>query len=502
MDPFTAQQSTAAGGVVMEENRPPRLLHMPSLREKVGVFPYSPGVYVMKDDEGTILYIGKARSLKKRVLSYFVHRPEFPKTAILMSKVREIDYLETSTEVDALLLEARLIRQNQPRYNKELKDDKSYPLLKITHEKFPRIQLTRNKTDPKAIYYGPFTDAKLLREAITLINSLFPIRKCLRLPKTACLYYHIGQCLAPCIKPEVKAAYDRVVEEVKGFIGSGKRSFSEYLITRMEEAAEELRYEDAQYFKEQIEALSRLRRKKFHLKKPDLGIMLSATMELKKILQMEHLPEKIVCFDVSNIQGDQAVASRVSFYRELPDKIAYRRYKIKTVKGIDDYAMIREALGRMLAGIREGREEFIPDVIMIDGGKGHLHAAAEVLKKEEFENVELISLAKKFETVYSFRRNGPLTIPRDSPALHLLQKVRDEAHRFAITYHRLLKEKQLTQSVLDEIPDIGDKRKRILLEQFDSVEEIRRTGVELLAGLPGMDRVSAESVWNYFHQEH
>jgi excinuclease ABC subunit C len=478
--------------------RPP---HLSALRQKAGEFPLGPGVYVMKDEDGTILYIGKARALKKRVLSYFVHRPEFPKITILMSKVRDIDYLETSTEVDALLLEARLIRQYQPRYNKELKDDKSYPLLKITHEKFPRIHLTRNKTDSKASYYGPFTDAKLLREAITLINSLFPIRKCQKLPKTACLYYHIGQCLAPCIKPEGKSEYDRVVEEVNGFIGNGKRSFAEYLTERMEEAASELRYEDAQYFKEQIDALSRLRRKKFHLKKPDVGIMLSATMELKKILQMERLPEKIVCFDVSNIQGDEAVASRVSFYRELPDKIAYRRYKIRTVMGIDDYAMIREALGRMIAGIKDGREEFIPDVIMIDGGKGHLHAAAEVLKKEGFENVELISLAKKFETVYSLRHNGPLAILRDSPALHLLQKIRDEAHRFAITYHRLLKEKQLTQSVLDGIPGIGDKRKTVLLEQFDSVDEIRRTGIEQLAGLPGMDRSSAESVWNFFHRK-
>ncbi|MFA7001925.1 MAG: excinuclease ABC subunit UvrC [Candidatus Omnitrophota bacterium] len=472
------------------------------LRLKVGEFPFAPGVYLMRDEAGGILYIGKARSLRKRVLSYFTPRPEFPKLRILMSKVSQIDYLETSTEVDALLLEARLIREHQPPYNKELKDDKSYPLLKITREKFPRIHLTRTRTQQGGgLTYGPFTDAKLLREAIALIHSLFPIRKCRRLPKTACLYYHIGQCLAPCIKPEVKPHYDRVVEEIKSFIGSGKRSFTEYLAERMQEASSQLRFEDAAYFKGQIEAMSRLRRKRFDFRRPESGVLLSATAALKKILGMKKLPEKIVCFDVSHAQGDEAVASRVGFYRELPDKMAYRRYKIKTVFGIDDYAMIREALSRMLTGIREGREDFIPDLIMIDGGKGHWSAAAAVLKQESFEGLDLIALAKKFETVYGSENGKPLPVPRGSPALHLLQKIRDEAHRFAISYHRLLKEKSLTQSILDEIPAIGAKRKRVLLEQFDSIREMARAGVDQLAGLPGMDRPSAEKVWQFLRSK-
>ena len=179
----------------------------------------------MKNREGEILYIGKARSLRKRVASYLQNRGHLPKIQVLLSKVEDLDYLETPTEVDALLLEAELIRKYQPRYNKELKDDKSYPLLKITGDEFPRLHVTRNKTDKKAIYYGPYTDAKLLREAVTLINTVFPIRKCRTLPKKACLYYHIGQCLAPCIKPEVKPEYQRLVNEVKGFLGGGKRSF-------------------------------------------------------------------------------------------------------------------------------------------------------------------------------------------------------------------------------------------------------------------------------------
>jgi excinuclease ABC subunit C len=477
----------------------------PACREKISNLPLTSGVYFMKDEEGTILYIGKARSLRNRVKNYLNPPVELPKIAVLMEKVCNIDYVETPTEVDALLLESQLIRKYNPRYNQELKDDKSFPLLKITGDKYPRIHITRNKTDKKALYYGPYTDAKLLREAITLINTLFPIRKCRQLPKTACLYYHIGQCLAPCIKPEIKTDYDKVVQEVRGFLGGGKKSFMEYLGDRMREAAEELRFEDAQFFKEQIEALSRLKKKRYLPRQGEAGVALSATLELKKLLAMDKLPEKIVCFDVSNIQGDEAVASRVSFYRELPDKLEYRRYKIKTVEGINDYAMIQEALGRMLAGIKEGRESFMPDVIMIDGGKGHWNAAYEVVLREGFENTKLISIAKRFETIYGMKDPavpGPsdLLVPQKSPALYLLQKVRDEAHRFAISYHRLLKEKNLRRSELDVIPGIGETRKKILLEQFDSIDELKRAGLEQLAGLPGMNQAAARQVWDYFHR--
>lgn len=450
----------------------------------------------MKNEAGEILYIGKAGSLRKRVRSYLREGAHLPKIRALMEKVTDLDYLETSTEVDALLLEADLVHRYRPRYNQELKDDKSYPLLKITGDAFPRIHLTRNQSDRKASYYGPYTDAKLLREAVALINTLFPLRKCRILPRKACLYYHIGQCLAPCIKPEVKSEYDRVVEEVRDFIGGGKKSFVDYLTDRMFQAAKELRFEDAQFFKDQLEALSRLKRKRFTPgSKAGVRIGLSATAELKQLLQMKKTPEKIACFDVSNIQGNEAVASRVAFYRELPDKLEYRRYKIRTVAGINDYAMIQEALSRMLAGIREGRESFIPDVIMIDGGKGHLAAAWKILEKEGFhEEFELISLAKRLETVYSARRGGEVPILRDSPALHLLQKVRDEAHRFAIAYHRSLKEKGVVRSIFDDIPGIGEKRKRILLEQCDSLEILRRTGLDQLAQLPGMNRDAAEKV--------
>lgn len=470
-----------------------------SLRQIVDKLPLTPGVYLMKGARGEILYIGKAKALKKRVRSYLVNRGSIPKISILMSKVREIDHIDTPTEVDALLLEAHLIRKYKPKYNQELKDDKSYPLLKITHEKFSRLCITRQRTDPKADYYGPYTDSKLLRQAVNLINSLFPIRKCQTLPKTACLYYHIGQCLAPCIDSGVKEEYARYIDEVRGFLGGGKKSFMQYLSERMQKASKELRFEDAQFFKDQIEALGMLRKKKFRPKHPELGVGLSATLELKRLFKMDRLPARIVCFDVSNIQGDEAVASKVSFYRELSDKFGYRRYKIKGVHAINDYAMIAEALGRMLRGIKDGREEFVPDLIMIDGGKGHLNTAQRVLQKEEMENIELISIAKRFEKVYSPKYKYEIILPADSPVMYLLQKVRDEAHRFAITYHRSLKEKGLERSVLDKIPGIGSRRKRILLSYFDSMDDLKCAQAEEIAKVPGMDPKTARNIYAFFH---
>ncbi len=454
-----------------------------SLQNNLNGLPITSGVYLMKGPKGEILYIGKALSLKKRVLSYF--RKEIqgrsPKIHVLVTKIAKVDVIETPTEADALLLEASLIKKYKPKYNTELRDDKSFPLIKITNEKFPRIHYTRNKTDKRAIYYGPYTDGKLLHEVIRIINNLFPIRKCTTLPKTACLYYHIGQCIAPCIKPEVKPEHDRYLKEIKTFLGGGKKSLIDYLTERMHEARRSFQFEDAQFFKDQIEALGWIRKKRFDTKRPEGSIGLSGTIELKKIFHLQKLPERIVCFDVSNIQGDKAVASRVSFNRELENKMEYRRYKIKAVKGINDYAMIQEALRRMLIGIREGREESIPDLILIDGGKGHLNAAKEILREEKFDDIALVSIAKQFEFLFTPDNPDPVVLPPESPARRLLQRIRDEAHRFAITYHRTLKGKDLTKSVLDEIPGIGEKRKRVLLKHFDSIDAIQNASIDQLA---------------------
>ncbi|MBI4431640.1 MAG: excinuclease ABC subunit UvrC [Candidatus Omnitrophica bacterium] len=467
-----------------------------TLEEQIDQLPHEPGVYIFKDAGGAIIYIGKALDLNKRVRSYFVtHGKLFaPKLEVLRGRIRNLEIIQTPTEVDALLLEAHLINKFTPKYNIRQKDDKTYPLLKITGDNFPMIQMTRKKSDRKARYYGPYTDAKLLREAVRMMNTIFPIRKCRTLPKKACLYYHIKQCLAPCIMPEVKTEYDQLVKEINAFLAGGKKSMVEYLTESMFAASMEERFEEAQMFKEQIRAIGNLRRKRFDFKRPVKGIALSGMLELKRVLRLKRVPERIVCFDVSNMRGAFAVASKASFHRELADKAEYKRYKIKTVKGIDDYAMIQEALRRMVRGIREGRELFIPDLIVIDGGLGHLHAAEKVLAQEGYTEADLIALAKRFEDVFTLHSAAPVRLEEQSAGLRLLQKVRDEAHRFALNYHKLLRKKALSKSYLDEIKGIGAKRKQILLNYFESLDEIRSAGVERLAELSGMSRSAAEEV--------
>ncbi len=468
------------------------------LARKVQNLPPVPGVYLMKGKGNDFLYIGKALNLRKRVASYFQSRKHAPKISVLVSKIQDVDVIETPSEADALLLEAALVKRYQPRYNTELRDDKSFPLLKITNERFPRLHVSRHRNDRKATYYGPYTDAKLLHEVVRIINGLFPIRKCRRLPKSACLYYRIGQCVAPCIKPEVKPRHDRYIREIKAFLGGGKKSLMDYLTDRMHAARHAYQFEDAQFYKEQIKALGWIRKKRFHMKYPEAGIGLSGTLELKKLLGLERLPERIVCFDVSNIQGDRAVASKVCFMRELEHKLEYRRYKVKTVTGINDYAMIQEALGRMLRGIREGKEPATPDLILIDGGKGHLRAAMRVLEREGFSEVPVLAIAKQFEYLFSPKTEREIVLPDASPALRLLKRIRDEAHRFAITYHRSLKVKDLTQSVLDQIPGIGARRKRVLLSHFNSIDELKKSNIEEFSKLPGMNSAVAKRMHELF----
>jgi excinuclease ABC subunit C len=465
------------------------------LKEKLSNIPNGPGVYFMKDKKGEVLYIGKAVSLRRRVTSYFSGREAVsPKVAVMIAKIEDIDTIETPTEVDALLLEANLINEYSPRYNTRQKDDKSFPLIKISAEKFPLLTLTRSKTEKKARYYGPYTDGYLLREAVRIIHSLFPIRKCSSLPKKPCLYYHLGQCIAPCFKPEVKPEHDALIQEICSFLGGGKKSFIDYLTEGMEEASKDYRYEEAQVYKEQIEALGRLRKKRFYTSRPQAGIGLSATQELKRLLGLETVPERVACIDISNIRGTHTVASKVTFYRELPEKNDYRKYHIKTVAGIDDTASIAEVVRRLVHALKEGKETFRPDLLMIDGGKGQLNAAFKVLKAEEFLDMKLMAIAKRFEHLFLPEQKEPLVLEKDSPALRFLMKVRDEAHRFAVSFHRRLREKALSRSFLDDIPGIGEKRKRMLLQRYSSSDQIAHADINELAGLPGMNRKIATRI--------
>lgn len=449
----------------------------------------------MKDSGGKVIYVGKAAELRKRVRSYFRKTDASPKIAVLVKNIADVDWVETKTEVEALLLEAYLVDKYKPRYNTRLKDDKSYPLLAVTREKFPRVFVTRDRGMKNVKYYGPYTDARLLREAVRLIHEIFPVRKCVKLPKEACLYYHLKQCLAPCVQgAEITEEYARLVEEITGILKGGKKTLVEYLYEKMEDASENLRFEEAQRFKEQIQAVSKLKRKRFFSGRPEAAFTLAASLELKGVLKLRRLPERIVCFDVSNISGREAVASKVAFLHELPFKMAYRRYRIRTVSGIDDYAMIAEALGRMLKGLKSGKEEFVPDLVIIDGGRGHLGVALKTLKEEGFAEMPVISIAKRLEEIFTPRSAKPLRLEEDSPVLHLIQKIRDEAHRFAVSYHRLLRTKGLSRSALDAIKGIGAKRKEALLRRFGSVEALGRASEEEIARIPGIGKAAARAV--------
>lgn len=452
-----------------------------TLKKQLERLPQTPGVYLFRDENNTVLYVGKAARLKARVRSYFLKRNDLPKIEVLKKKITSLEWINTPTEVEALLLEAQLIAKYYPRYNTLLKDNKTYPLLKITGETFPRVLVSRNRSEKKARYYGPYTDARLLRDAVHLINTIFPIRKCISIPKSPCLYYHLHQCLAPCINASVKRIYDVHIKEIESFLRGNKKSFIDYLKRRMQEAAHSLRYEEANMFKQQIEALKKLKVRTFIRHDPAAKIVLSASVELKKILGLKKVPERIVCFDVSNIQGAHPVASRVAFFRETEEKNAYRRYAIRTISHIDDYKMIQEALRRMCVALRLRKETFRPDLIVIDGGKGHLNAAYHVLKEEKMHTIPVIAIAKKFEMVFQIAFKEPVPLEENSPALNLLKRIRDEAHRFALAYHHKRRSKELSLSILDTISGIGPKRKQMLIKHFGSLEALKAASVEEIA---------------------
>ena len=464
-----------------------------SLKDKCSSLPLTPGVYLFKAEDGSYLYIGKAAKLRQRVRSYFSERAgHSAKIDVMKKKMDDLEYIATGTEMEALLLESQLVNKHQPHYNTLLRDDKTYPLVKVTKEEFPRLVITRNRKDKKAIYYGPYTDVNLLREAVQFMHQLFPIRKCISMPKRACLYYHIKQCLGPCVNAACKEEYAAAVDEVRSFFSGKRRGISSFLSEKMEHAKRIYQYEEAAHYKEHIDGLKKIGRKRFYVTNPDGGITLAGTQELKHYLSLQRMPERLVCFDVSNIQGEHAVASAVSFKREMPDKREYRRYQIKTVEGPNDYAMLQEALRRKIKAIVSKTDER-PDIIVIDGGKGQLHAAQEVATAEVC-TVPIISIAKRFEFIYYGDGSEPLPLEEGSAARNLIMRIRDESHRFAVDYHRALRSRYAIKSVLDTIPGVGPKKRKLLRDTFESVDAIRQASIEIIAALPGFSPALAEGV--------
>ncbi|NYT18633.1 MAG: excinuclease ABC subunit UvrC, partial [Methanobacteriales archaeon] len=563
----------------------------------------------MYDSQDTILYVGKAKSLKKRVKSYFRVEIEDPKTRALMKQFHHLEYLVTDSEKEALILESNLIKKHLPRYNIRLKDDKRYPYLKVTREDFPRLLVTRRYEDDGADYYGPYTDVKAVRNIIKFLKPVFPLRDCKRMDGP-CLNYQIKLCPAPCSGQVSKADYQKQIDQVKLFLEGRYDDIKAIMKDEMMESASQKEYEKAAALRDQLHSLDDiLEKQKMELNRnldqdviaasadKDLAVVVvfslragkilskedfimeglpeglpgddnsipesvysaflkqyysgprpvpgeilipllvkdekiilewledkkgdpvtlkipetnlersmvrmvsknaqiikdhqkefkSALLDLKGYLHIPRLPRYIEAFDISNLSGQMAVGSMVVFKDGKPKKNAYRRFKIKTT-GPDDYAMMRELLERRyrkLSGADESEEEELPDLIVVDGGRGQLNVALDVLRSYGIQT-GVMGLAKEFEHVFVPDFSSPIILPPKSPAMHLLQRIRDEAHRFAISYHRKLRSGEIEHSLLDEIPGVGPKRKQKLLKYFGSLEQVKNAAVDEIARVEGI----------------
>jgi len=480
------------------------------IKEKIRNLPSSAGVYIMKGAGGEVLYVGKADSLKKRVSSYFRRSSRHSeRISSLVSRVEDVTFIPASTGAEALIYEDSLIKQLKPRYNVALRDDKTYPFLKLTvNEEFPRLIVTRRKENDGSLYFGPYTTVKLIRQAVSFLKGIFPLRTCARMPARAWLNYHIKQCPAPCIGRIDKAAYMDTVQQLKLFLEGRQGELRRHLSEKMASAAEREDFEEASRIKDVLEAIAAIRENTIAYNPS------GEVEELKGILGIKGRIERIEAFDISNIMGSSAVGAMACFHKGRPSKSGYRKFRIKTVSRIDDYAMMKEIVGRRYRRLVEEKGD-LPDLIVIDGGKGHLSAASEELEKLGLKGLPIIGIAKpahrtlsslnhpgqeggEHEHIYVKGRPEPITLPRDSKALHLLERARDEAHRFAIAYHKSLLSKGVKSSELDDIPGIGAKRRKSLLKHFGSVGRIRAANKEELLEAEGIDGKTAKNIIDHF----
>ena len=433
------------------------------LKRKIAEFPDSPGVYLMKNSRGVVLYVGKAKSLRDRVAGYFHRTPADarPKIPGMVAQATDVEYIEAESEVEALLIEARLIKDIQPKYNEALRDSKLFPYLEITRgEDFPRVAVTRKRDNPKSGFYGPFTDTRGLRQALQLLQRVFRFRTCTleisaddpkRRFQRPCLLHYIERCTAPCADMVAPEDYAGQIALLERFLRGKRARVLKAMQDEMRRRSEQLEFEKAALLRNQIRALQALGKRGKQdifpeaaappVADPEQGIE-----ELRSALGLMDPPRSIEGVDASNLGGQDAVGSVVTFLNGRPFKSGYRRFRIKAVEGIDDYAMIGEVVERRFT--RRVREEAqLPDLLLIDGGKGHLRAAAQCLKALGIRLTAVVALAKREEVVYYGDPPRALRLKRTSPALKILQYVRDEAHRFAVHYHHILRGKRIRADV-------------------------------------------------------
>jgi len=426
------------------------------IKEKIKKLPLTSGVYLMKSVSGEILYVGKAVSLRKRVQSYFhkskglLSKTDFESVEKnfqhshperkrgISAETKDIEIIPTNSEAEALILEASLIKKYKPRYNIDLRDDKMYPFIEITNEKFPLVRIVRPRDEEfkkrkKSKFYGPYVRASLIREAMQIFRRVFPFRTCNPLPKKECLDYHIGLCDAPCIKNITVRKYAKNIRNIRYILEGKKDALYKSLKKEMEDLAKDRSFENAAETRDQIRAIGSL-----YSGTKDVNHY-KETEQLQRALGLPKRPERIEAFDISNIMGKESVGSMVSFLNGKPDKNNYRKFKIREVEGIDDPKMIAEIVKRRYRRLKNTGSAF-PDLIVIDGGKGQLSSAKRELDNLEVE-IPVISIAKREEEIFIPRRRFAIILPKDSLGLKLIQRIRDEAHRFAISYHRKLRSK-------------------------------------------------------------
>jgi excinuclease ABC subunit C len=483
------------------------------IHDRLQTLPDKPGVYFMRDANGKIIYVGKAASLRQRVRNYFqpatVHRAP-PKLRSLINSIDDFDFIVVRSDADAVVTEGRLIKEYRPHYNAVLKDDKRFLLLRVNlDDPFPRFEPCRINKQDGATYLGPYARSDAARVALEYAEKTFGLRSCSPRRPDEENYRHchndiIRFCSAPCIGRIVREDYLRKVEQAIAFLRGERRDMIEQLHVRMEEEAAAQNYEKAAELRDTVAALwSAIRERS--LGKRDLALRQEEAArgvdELKDILNLKRPPEVIECFDNSNLGGSLPVSAMVCAVHGMPRPQRYRHFRVKTVEGSDDAATMAEVVGRRYKRLRDEKQP-LPDLVLIDGGVTQLKAAREALAALGLTNLPTAGLAKRFEEIYveTDYATPPIRLPADSSALKVLQRIRDEAHRFSLTHHRSLRARKIRESRLDEVEGIGEKRKEILLKHFGSVRRLASASVEEIAAVAGIGPVMAKVIHEHLRR--
>ncbi len=478
-----------------------------TIRKKLGSLPHKPGIYLMRDRFSTVIYVGKARDLRKRVTQYFQPSRRMGwdlKFKALTEAIHDFDFHVVRSEPEALLLEGKLIKEFHPRYNVSFRDDKRFLMLKVNlNDPIPRFSLTRLKQEDGARYFGPFPNSSALRSTLALVRRQFHLRGCRPLTPAQrdykhCLYAHLKYCTAPCIANVSREEYLDQVKAACDFLDGHCQEMQAQLTEEMKKAAAAQEYERASELRDLLADLRRTTEKVNRFERLPYSLPLAIDpdrdlAELARVLGLPAPPSRIEGFDISNISGTFKVASLVSFRHGRPDRANYRKFRIKTVEGQDDFASMAEVVRRRyLRLLREST--VLPDLILIDGGKGQLGAACAELEILGLRHIPIIGLAKEFEEIHRPGEKEPLRLPQESGALKLLQRIRDESHRLANTYNAELRLRKISESILDEFPNIGQRRKAALLKKFGSVQRLRLATVEQIAQVPGLGGKAAAAL--------